>query len=61
MMYMLKLLKPELVEKRDSSITLRSDENIAFARKNLEFWSAQMKLLYIFWCCIYYSVLYIIR
>ena len=25
------------------------------------FWSARMKLLYNFWSCIYYSVLYIIR
>ena len=25
------------------------------------FWSAQIKPLYIFWSCIYYSVLYIIR
>ena len=35
MMYMLKLRKPELVEKRDLSITLRSDKNIAFNQEKL--------------------------
>ena len=35
MMYMLKLCKPELVEKRDLLITLRSDKNIAFHQENL--------------------------
>ena len=32
---MLKLRKPELVEKRDLSITLRSDKNIAFNQEKL--------------------------